>query len=67
MSDLTTSVTIVIDTPWHSNGCRVTVAKVNAILSPYQRLLSMIGLLQWLFFEFLLPSNSYYGCRIILQ
>ena len=31
-----------------------------------QRLLSVIGLLQWLFFGFLLPSNGCYGCQINL-
>ena len=30
-----------------------------------QWLLSVVGLLQQLFFEFLLPSNSCYDCRII--
>ncbi len=32
-----------------------------------QWLLSVIDPLQWLFCEFLLPSNSCYGCLINLQ
>ena len=47
-------------------GCLATVAMYVANKSHFetiamvarQRLLSVIGLLQWLLFEFLLPSNS---------
>ena len=75
MSNLTTIVTIVIDAPGYdtmrllSNGllgnCCYGKRHFETIATvARQRLLSMIGILQWLFFEFLLPSNSCYGCRI---